>query len=202
MIPPGRACVHTTIRVRSPRNRSGVSAAKGSDPSADPLVSRRPGERQRGHSGRGFEYGSLFSRRLYYLDALHRLGGLAGQDEKLSGRRDPADAVDAAARRDAMVGLADGGGAALASDGLDRRPAHQPRALFVMRPRRTAVSDSRCLGVSPAHEQSWSARESGTRHRSRPRRSPQGPARSHRWPGRRGSRDARPSSRRPRPRKR
>ncbi len=39
-------------------------------------------------------------------------------------------------------------------DGLDHRPAQEPHPCLVTCPRATLVSDSRCLGVSLAHEHS------------------------------------------------
>ena len=49
---------------------------------------------------------------------------------KLACRGDPADGT-ASVLGDTVMERGDGGGATLAAHGLDRRPAHQPRALFI-----------------------------------------------------------------------
>ena len=51
------------------------------------------------------------------------------EGEKLACRGDPADGT-ASVLGDTVMERGDGGGATLAAHGLDRRPAHQPRALF------------------------------------------------------------------------
>ena len=70
----------------------------------------------------------------------------------MTGGGDTAD-VAAAACPDAVFDRGDGGSRG-AGDRFDRRPAQQPGTLLVIPPRCTWLSDSRCRGVSPAHEHS------------------------------------------------
>ena len=63
------------------------------------------------------------------------------EGEKLACRGDPADGT-ASVLGDTVMERGDGGGATLAAHGLDRRPAHQPRALFI-------CGSCECQGVWP-----------------------------------------------------